>query len=108
MAFIVSYSIGFGAVPHLVMGEIFPAGHRHQLSTISTSFNLCCTFLVVRTFPEMTDALGLAGIYGLYAICSLAGAVFVGFCLPETKGRTLEDISRMFASQNLEEEEDVQ
>lgn len=98
MSFIVAYSIGFGAVPHLVMGEIFPASYRHQLSTISASLNLCTSFLVVRTFPELTAALGFVGVYGLYAGCSLAAAFFVFFFLPETKGQTLEDIGQFFGA----------
>ena len=79
------------------MSELFPIEYRHQLSTVSTSFNLCCAFLVVRTFPEMSDAMGLAGVYALYAACSLAAVVFVFFALPETKGRTLEEISQLFS-----------
>ena len=79
------------------MSELFPIENRHQLSTVSTSFNLCCTFLVVRTFPDMSDAMGLAGVYALYATCSLAAVVFVFFALPETKGRTLEEISQLFS-----------
>lgn len=90
-------SAGFGAVPQLVMSELFPLEYRHQLSTVSTSFNLCCAFLVVRTFPEMTDAMGLPGVYAIYAACSLTGAIFVFFALPETKGRTLEEISQLFS-----------
>lgn len=96
MSFIIAYSIGFGAVPHLIMGELFPTDYRHRLGTISSSFNLCCTFLVVRTFPEMAEALGLAGVYGLYAACCLSAVIFVGFFLPETKGKTLEEIGRLF------------
>ena len=82
------------------MGELFPTEYRHRMGTISASFNLCCTFLVVRTFPEMADAMGLAGVYGLYAACCLTAVVFVGFFLPETKGKTLEEIGRLFGQPN--------
>jgi facilitated trehalose transporter len=96
MSFIISYSIGFGAVPQLVMGELFPSEYRHRLGTISASFSLGCTFLVVRTFPMMATTMGLANVYGLYAACCLTAVVFVGFFLPETKGKTLEEISKFF------------
>jgi len=96
MSFIISYSIGFGAVPQLVMGELFPLEYRHRLGTISASFSLGCTFFVVRTFPMMATAMGLASVYGLYAACCLTAVVFVGFFLPETKGKTLEEISQFF------------
>ena len=96
MLFIIAYSAGFGAVPQLIMGELFPSEHRHRLGTISMSFNLCCTFLVVRTFPEMAETMGLAGVYGLYAACCLISIIFVIVFLPETKGKTLEEIGQLF------------
>lgn len=96
MSFIIAYSIGFGAVPQLIMGELFPTEHRHRLGTISTSFNLCCTFIVVRTFPDMAETMGVATVYGIYAACCFVSIVFVGFFLPETKGRTLEEIGQLF------------
>lgn len=96
MSFITAYSIGFGAVPQLVMGELFPQEYRHRLGTISTSFNLCCTFLVVKTFPDMVNVMGLANVYLLYSSFCFLGLFFVGFFLPETKGKTLEEISQLF------------
>ncbi len=67
MSFIISYSIGFGAVPQLVMGELFPSEYRHRMGTISVSFSVLCTFVVVRTFPLMATTMGLASVYGIYA-----------------------------------------
>jgi facilitated trehalose transporter len=78
------------------MGELFPLEYRHRLGTISASFSLGCTFLVVRTFPLMANSMGLAGVYGLYAACCLIAVVFVAIFLPETKGKTLEEISKFF------------
>jgi facilitated trehalose transporter len=96
MSFIISYSIGFGAVPQLVMGELFPSEYRHRMGTISVSFSVLCTFVVVRTFPLMATTMGLASVYGIYATCCLTAVVFVGIFLPETKGKTLEEISSFF------------
>ncbi|KAK4029896.1 hypothetical protein OUZ56_022854 [Daphnia magna] len=96
VSFIIAYSIGFGAVPQLIMGELFPLEYRHRLGTISASFGLSCTFIVVRTFPEMAATMGIGSVYGLYAACCLTAVLFVAFCLPETKGKTLEEINRFF------------
>ncbi|XP_057379573.1 facilitated trehalose transporter Tret1-2 homolog [Daphnia carinata] len=103
MSFIIAYSIGFGAVPQLIMGELFPLEYRHRLGTISASFSLCCTFIVVRAFPEMAATMGLGGVYGLYAACCLMAVVFVAFFLPETKGKTLEEISQFFGQATAKE-----
>lgn len=96
ISFVVAFSIGYGAIPFLIMGELFPLQHRHLMSTLSNSFNLICSFLVVRTFPELTVALGIYGTFGVYATCSVLGVIFVISCLPETKGRTLQEISQFF------------
>jgi len=95
--FVVAYSIGYGAVPFLVMGELFPLQYRHLMSTFATSFCLSCSFLVVRTFPDLSLSLGIYGVFSLYAGCSVIGVIFVVVFLPETKGRTLEEISNLFS-----------
>ena len=94
--YVVAFSVGYGAIPFLIMGELFPLQYRHLMSTFSTSFNLTCSFLVVRTFPDLIKALGIYGTFGLYATCSIFGVIFVIICLPETKGRTLQEISLFF------------
>ncbi|KZS06246.1 Uncharacterized protein APZ42_030360, partial [Daphnia magna] len=71
ISFIIAYSMGFCTVPQLIMGELFPLEYRNRLGTISASFSLGCTFIVVRTFPEMAAIMGLGGVYGLYAACCL-------------------------------------
>jgi hypothetical protein len=45
--------------------------------------------------------MGLAGVYGLYAACCLIAVVFVAIFLPETKGKTLEEISKFFSQATL-------
>lgn len=44
----------------------------------------------------MAATMGLGSVYGLYAASCLMAVVFVIFCLPETKGKTLEEISQFF------------
>jgi facilitated trehalose transporter len=100
IAFIVAYSSGYSAVPYVVMGELFPIRYRNVLSAVSTSFNLSCSFVVVRTFPDISRHLGFDLAFWFYGICCAAGVVFVLLILPETKGRTLEDISRLFSGKN--------
>ncbi|XP_057373492.1 facilitated trehalose transporter Tret1-2 homolog [Daphnia carinata] len=103
IAFMISYSIGFGAVPPLIMGEVFPLEYRHRLGTISSAFSLACTFIVVQTFPEMSAALGLSCVYGIYAAWCIVAVLFVAFFLPETKGKTLEEISKIFGQPTANE-----
>lgn len=96
MVFMVAYSCGMGNVPFIIMGEMFPLRFRTAMGSMSSSFNLLCTFVVVRSYPDLLASMGRDGTFGLFTICTLSSIVFVYFCLPETKGKTLEDIESLF------------
>jgi MFS transporter, SP family, arabinose:H+ symporter len=55
-----------------------------------------CT-LVAQTFPPLLDRLGPAYTFWLYALTTPAAFLFVWFLVPETKGKSLEQIERQFA-----------
>lgn len=78
------------------MGEMFPSRYRTLLGPMSSSFNLLCTFTVVRSFPEMQATLGKYGAFWFFMCCTLLSIVFIFFLLPETKGKTLEEIEKFF------------
>jgi hypothetical protein len=94
--FFVAYSAGLSNVPFIIMGEMFPSQFRTLLGTISSSFNLIVTFLVVRFFPDMLLWLGKDVTFFLFAGCTLLSIVFVYFLLPETKGKTMEEMEKLF------------
>ena len=50
MVYVVSFSLGYGPIPWLMMGEIFPSRIRGPAAAISTAFNWTCTFIVTKTF----------------------------------------------------------
>ena len=100
MVFMVAYSCGMGNVPFIIMGEMFPLRFRTVLGALSSSFNLFCTFVVVRSYPDLVVSLGKDGTFGLFTLCTVLCIVFVYFCLPETKGKTLEDIETLFSGCN--------
>jgi facilitated trehalose transporter len=98
IVFFVTYSGGMSNVPFIIMGEMFPARHRTSLGAISSSFNLFCTFAMVQLFPDMSQAFGKDGTFYIFTGCTLLSAVFVYFFLPETKGKTLEEMEQLFRS----------
>ena len=100
MVFMVAYSCGMGNVPFIIMGEMFPLRFRTVLGAISSFFNLFCTFVVVRSYPDLQALMGKDGTFGLFTVCTLFSIVFVYFTLPETKGKTLEDIETLFLGKN--------
>lgn len=98
IVFFMAYSSGYANVPFVLMGELFPARYRSVLGPVSSSFNLLCTFTVVRSFPDMQLALGQHGVFWFFMCCTLVGILFIYFLLPETKGKTLEDIEKLFTT----------
>ncbi|KAK4011374.1 hypothetical protein OUZ56_020488 [Daphnia magna] len=103
MVFFITYSGGISNVPFIIMGEMFPLRYRSLLGGISSSFHLFCTFVVVRFFPDMLREMGKDGTFYFFAGCTLLSAIFVYFLLPETKGKTLEEMEQLFSSNNLSE-----
>lgn len=51
--FVLGFSLGFGPIPWLMMGEILPAKIRGSAASVATAFNWACTFLVTKTFVDM-------------------------------------------------------
>ena len=97
IVFFIAYSGGMANVPFIIMGELFPARYRSVLGPISSSFNLLCNFTVIRCFPAMQISMGPYGTFWFFMCCTILSIVFVFFFLPETKGRTLEDIELLFS-----------
>jgi SP family arabinose:H+ symporter-like MFS transporter len=62
--------------------------------SVATIFLWCGTLLVTLTFLSLVDALTAPGTFLLYAAVSIAAFLFVWRMVPETKGRTLEEIDR--------------
>lgn len=96
IVFFISFSCGYATVPFILMGELFPSRYRSTLSAISSSFNGFCAYTVVRCFPDMQIAMGKHGAFWFFMVCTLVGILFIYFFLPETKGKTLEDIEQIF------------
>lgn len=53
MVYVLGFSLGFGPIPWLMMGEILPAKIRGKAASVATAFNWTCTFVVTKTFANM-------------------------------------------------------
>jgi facilitated trehalose transporter len=53
MLYVISFSTGFGPIPWLMMGEIFPGRIRGPAASIATAFNWTCTFIVTKSFMDL-------------------------------------------------------
>lgn len=91
------FAPGLGAMPWTINSEIYPLWARSTCFSVATSFNWAFNLLVSMTFLTLTEELTKYGTFWLYAGLSLLGWVFFFFFLPETKGKSLEEVSDLFA-----------
>ncbi|KFB38860.1 AGAP001027-PA-like protein [Anopheles sinensis] len=103
--FIAMFSIGYGPVPWLMVGELFANNVKAFASPVAGVFNWLLAFLVTKVFVNLKDAMGEAGVFWLFSGISLVGTVFVFFVVPETKGKSLNDIQRLLAGEKVNNSE---
>ncbi len=89
---IACYAMTLAPVTWVLIAEIFPNRIRSQGVSTAVSALWIASFLLTYTFPMLNARLGSAGIFLLYGVICLAGALFMASCLPETRGKTLEEI----------------
>lgn len=92
--YVLGFSVGFGPIPWLMLGEILPSRIRGTAASLATGFNWMCTFIVTKTFQNIIEAIGTYGTFWLFAIVCVIGLFFVIFFVPETRGKSLEEIER--------------
>jgi sugar porter (SP) family MFS transporter len=89
------YAMSLAPVTWVLISEIFPNRVRGVAVSIAVSALWIACFVLTFTFPVLNRALGASGTFWLYAAICFAGFVFVKRCVPETKGRSLEEIEHL-------------
>ena len=94
LAAIGCYAMSLAPVTWVVISEIFPNRIRGAAMSVAVSALWIACFLLTYTFPILNAKLGPAGTVWLYAAICVAGFLFIFAKLPETKGKTLEQIEK--------------
>lgn len=92
LVFTIAFSLGMSPISWLLIGELFPLEFRGSGSALATAFSYLCAFVGVKTFVDFQQMFGLHGAFWLYAFISVGGLCFVVCCVPETKGRDLDEM----------------
>jgi len=95
MIYSASFMFSWGPICWVLISEIFPNTIRSQAVAIAVAAQWISNFLVSATFPTLS-AWSVGGTYCIYALMSLLSALFVWRWVPETKGKTLEEMSRLW------------
>ena len=100
IAFIAAFAMAMGPITWLFCSEIFPNQIRGRAMSVAAFTVWVACYIVAQTFPMLNDspAIGPALTFWIYAAVSLASFLFVLLLIPETKGRTLEEIGRMWTA----------
>ncbi|KAJ8769759.1 hypothetical protein K2173_005965 [Erythroxylum novogranatense] len=91
MLFIASFSIGMGAIPWVLMSELFPLNVKGLAGSLVTMVNWFGSWTVSFTFTFLLSWSSFGTFY-LYACICLMAIIFIIKLVPETKGKTLEEI----------------
>ncbi|MDR1861040.1 MAG: sugar porter family MFS transporter [Bacteroidales bacterium] len=94
VAAIACYAMTLAPVIWVVISEIFPTRIRGLAMAISTFALWSACFVLTYTFPLLNKGLGASGTFWLYGVICLLGFFFVLYKLPETKGKSLEEIEK--------------
>jgi len=97
MAFVAGHAIGNGAVCWVIISEIFPTKVRGAAMSIATSAIWIFAYLANQFFPVMQNHFGSDGTFFIFAGMAAANFIFVLAMVPETKGYSLEEISRLWS-----------
>uniref|UniRef100_A0A0A9B301 Major facilitator superfamily (MFS) profile domain-containing protein n=1 Tax=Arundo donax TaxID=35708 RepID=A0A0A9B301_ARUDO len=96
LAIMATYSVGFGSVVGTYAAEILPLRLRAQGASLGVAVNRLACGMVSMTFISLANGITMPGCFFLYAGVAAAACLFVYVWLPETKGRSLEDMDVLF------------
>ncbi|HZP06260.1 MAG TPA: sugar porter family MFS transporter [Terracidiphilus sp.] len=101
LAAIACYAISLAPATWVVISEIFPNHIRGRAVSIAVTCLWIACFVLTYTFPALNAALSTAGVFWTYAAICVAGLLYLYFRLPETRGRSLEEIEADLLSGKL-------
>ncbi len=94
MFYIACFAFSLGPVPWIIISEIFPTRIRGRAMSIGTFTIWFTNTIVMLLFPTFRDGLGPAGTFLLFALLVCPALLLTWRLIPETKGRTLEEIEK--------------
>lgn len=90
------FSVGIGPICWVLTSEIFPLRLRSQAAALGAVGNRVCSGVVAMSFLSVSRAISVAGVFFIFSAISALAVLFVYTCVPETKGKSLEQIELLF------------
>ncbi|MCQ2215455.1 MAG: D-xylose transporter XylE [Bacteroidales bacterium] len=96
MIYSASFMFSWGPICWVLIAEVFPNTIRGGAVAIAVAFQWIFNWIVSTSFVPMANSLGYWFTYGLYGVICIVAALFVWKLVPETKGKTLEDMTKLW------------
>lgn len=96
MVYSASFMLSWGPICWVLIAEVFPNTIRGAAVAIAVAFQWIFNWIVSTSFVPMANSLGYWFTYGLYGVICILAAIFVWKLVPETKGKTLEDMTKLW------------
>ncbi|XP_031844763.1 facilitated trehalose transporter Tret1-like [Nomia melanderi] len=90
--YVAAFGVGCGPIPWILIEKIFP----EDVKTTAISASIVCewlsAFVAMKLFQDMLSSMGISSTFAAYGMVSLIGTAFVAILVPETEGRSIEEI----------------
>lgn len=96
LVYIVTSTFGFLTIPFTMLPELFPQHVRGVTAGITVCIAYLMSFMAIKSYPSMLAWMGNGKIFLIYGLVSLLGTLFALLILPETKGKSLQEIENLF------------
>ncbi|WCJ33865.1 Major facilitator superfamily protein [Euphorbia peplus] len=96
LAYVAFFSIGMGPITWVYSSEIFPLRLRAQGASMGVAVNRVTSGVISTTFISLYKAITIGGAFFLFAAVAIVAFTFFFTCMPETQGRSLEDMEVLF------------
>lgn len=100
LLYISFFAISLGPLTFVVIAEIFPTNIRGRAMSVAIFFLWVSVYIVSQTFPMLLESIGSAYTFWIYMLMSVIAFGFVYKFIPETKGKTLEEIEQFWLPPN--------
>jgi len=99
--YIFTSTLGLLTIPFVMIAEIYPQKIRGLASGLTICAAYIMSFIIIKAYPTMVYVMGTKYVFVFYGLVSVGGIFFVWFFLPETKGKTLQEIEDMFRCKTI-------
>lgn len=97
--FIIAFSLGFGPIPWMMAGELCTMEIKSFVASTAGVLNWLLSFAVTSTFSTLNSALGSGQVFWLFAGIMVIAFLFIFFIVPETKGKSVEEVQLLLGAE---------